>query len=392
MAAAIGLCGATSHAQSVTVVEYYNKTLDAHFITGRTADQTALDALADFKRTGMTFQAVAALGAPVSLTQVCRFYISVASPYVSSHFYGRQGIDCESLQAQKLPGFTYEGFDFAVAQPSASGTCAPGTTAIYRGFRAAAGGKTSNHRYSASLATYNAAIAAGYVGENAAFCAISATAASAVVENPPVSAGNCGLYFFPNKRLTLEATASSLGVVSPVTSFVRTYSSMPITFQGRTVTQVVDTSPGSTSSTMIEDTGSTYSEIGARGVTASGANETYYTPPIAYPKSFAIGQTLNFSRSITFNPASPTGTGSQTGSITLVAKESVTVPAGTFTACKFQTDQVTQYPGVGSNSHTTSTSWIAIDVGLVRSDINDTTSVAGFNIVSTSQLRATKVE
>ena len=40
----------------VTVVEYYNATLDAYFITGRTAEQTTLDALpADFRRTGMQF-------------------------------------------------------------------------------------------------------------------------------------------------------------------------------------------------------------------------------------------------------------------------------------------------------------------------------------------------
>ena len=33
-------------AQSVTVVEYYNKSLDAYFITGRVAEQQALDATA----------------------------------------------------------------------------------------------------------------------------------------------------------------------------------------------------------------------------------------------------------------------------------------------------------------------------------------------------------
>lgn len=50
-------------AQSVTVTEYYNKTLDAYFITGRANEQQTLDATADFQRTGMTFQAVAASAA-----------------------------------------------------------------------------------------------------------------------------------------------------------------------------------------------------------------------------------------------------------------------------------------------------------------------------------------
>lgn len=387
MSAFFALCALGAQAQTVSVVEYYNKTLDAYFITGKVAEQTALDGVADFQRTGMTFQAVAAATASASLTKICRFYISFVTPYVSSHFYGRQGVDCESIRAQNLAGFTYEDYDFATQQP-ASGACASGTTAIYRGFRAAASGKTSNHRYSASLATYNAAILKGYVGEDVAFCATAATAATTT---PSVS-GNCGAYFFPNKKLTLQSTASTLGVAGPAPTLVRTYDSTPIVFRGRTVSQVIDTSPGSTSATMIEDAGSTYSEIGARGVSSSGTNETYYTPPIVYPKAIAIGQVINFTRSITFSPASPNGTGTQTGTITLVSKESVTVPAGTFTACKFLTDQVTQYPSVGSNSSTVATSWIAIDVGLVRSDIADTTSVAGFNVTSTTQVLATKVE
>ena len=164
-------------AQSVTVVEYYNKTLDAHFITGRANEQTALDGVADFRRTGMTFAATAVASAPASLTKICRFYISIASPYVSSHFYGRQGIDCESIRAQNVAGFSWEDYDFATQQPTA-GACPAGTTPIFRGFRAAAAGKTSNHRYSASQATYDAAALAGYVGEGAAFCATAATAAT----------------------------------------------------------------------------------------------------------------------------------------------------------------------------------------------------------------------
>lgn len=379
-------------AQSVTVIEYYNKTVDAYFISGRPSEQAALDGVADFKRTGMTFQAVAATSASAALVPICRFYISLATPYVSSHFYGRQGIDCESIQAQRPPGFSYEGFDFAVAQPAANGTCAAGTTAIYRGFRVAVNGKTSNHRYSASLATHNAAAAAGYLGEGIAFCATSATEAAPAMVTPPTGSGDCALYFFPNKKLTLQTTASSSGVASPATTFVRTYDSTPISFHGRTVSQVIDTLPGSTAISMVEDLGSTYAEIGTRGVSASGTSEAYFTPPIVAPKSMLVGQVINFTRTISFSPASALGTGTQTGSITLVSKETVTVPAGTFEACKFLTDQVTQYSGVGSNSHSVATSWIANNVGIVRADITDTTSVSGFTVTGTSQLLATKVE
>ena len=381
----------TASAQTVTAVEYYNKAVDAYFVTARVNEQTALDGVADFQRTGMTFQAVAAASATAAQTKICRFYISTTSPYTSSHFYGRQGTDCEFLLAQKLAGFTYEDYDFATQQPGA-GVCPAGTVGIYRGFRAAANGKTSNHRYSASLATYNTAVTAGYIGENIAFCATLATAAT-VSTGTSSGSGDCSVYFFPNKKLTLQTTTTNAGFASPATTFVRTYDTTPISFRGRTVRQVVDTtSPGVTSTTMIEDTGSTFSEIGARGVSANGVTETYYTPPIAYPKSIAIGQVINFTRTLTSSPMSATGTGTQTGTITLLSKESVTVPAGTFTACKYVTDQVTQYPAVGSNSHTVATSWIVSDVGIVRADISDTTTVSGFNVVGTSQLLATRVE
>ena len=103
-------------AQSLTVIEYYNKTLDAHFITGRANEQTALDGAADFQRTGMTFQATAAANAPANLAKICRFYISLTSPYVSSHFYGRQGVDCESIRAQNVAGFTWEDYDFEIGR------------------------------------------------------------------------------------------------------------------------------------------------------------------------------------------------------------------------------------------------------------------------------------
>ena len=377
--------------QAVTVVEYYNKTLGAYFITGRASEQVTLDSVAAFQRTGMTFQAVTAASAASTLTKICRFYIHGTAPYVSSHFYGRPA-DCDLLLSLHNPGFDWEDYDFATLQPTA-GVCPSGSVAIYRGFRAANNGVTPNHRYSASLATYTAAALTGYAGEDVQFCVTAATPATAVVTPPSSGSGDCSVYFFPNKKLTLQTTATNAGFASPATTFVRTYDATPISFSGRTVRQVVDTtSPGVTTSTMIEDTGSTFSEIGARGVNAGVVTETYYTPPIAYPKTISMGQVINFTRTITSSPASATGTGTQTGTITLLSKESVTVPAGTFTACKYVTDQVTQYPAVGSNSHTVATSWIVSDVGIVRADISDTTTVSGFNVVGTSQLLATKVE
>ena len=177
---------ATVAAQTVTVVEYHNKSLDAYFLTGRVAEQQLLDTVADFSRTGMSFKAIAAATAPAARTKICRFYVTLTSPFVNSHFYGKQGTDCESILAANPAGFHNEGFDFAV-QSSTPGigaaaddgvkltveeVCPNGLTAVRRGFRALniGTGKTSNHRYTVSTATAASAAAAGYVLEGVQFC------------------------------------------------------------------------------------------------------------------------------------------------------------------------------------------------------------------------------
>jgi hypothetical protein len=167
-------------AQTVTVVEYYNRALDAYFMTGRSNEQALLDGLpADFSRTGMQFAATGATAAAASQVRVCRFYISIASPFVSSHFYGREGVDCEALRAQNPPGFSYEDYDFAVTSPDASGACAAATPIpVFRSFRAAANGRTSNHRYTTSRASYDGMTAAGWTPEQVAFCVTAATDAT----------------------------------------------------------------------------------------------------------------------------------------------------------------------------------------------------------------------
>ena len=184
--AALSTLFGSVNAQTVTVVEYRNKTLDAYFITGRVAEQQLLDTVADFSRTGMSFQAIGAASAPSALTKICRFYVSLTNPFVNSHFYGKQGTDCESILAANPAGFSYEGYDFAV-QASTPGigvgltteeVCPAGLTPVRRSFRALSGGKTSNHRYTVSAATYASAASAGYAGEGVSFCVTAATDAA----------------------------------------------------------------------------------------------------------------------------------------------------------------------------------------------------------------------
>ena len=157
-------------ASAVTVIEYYNSALDAYFITGRANEQALLDGSAGFRRTGMSFQATDATVGSATLSRICRFYVSTTNPFTSSHFYGKEGSDCEGLRAQNVPGFSWEGYDFATVKPDANNVCPVGNTPLFRGFRAGINSKTSNHRYYPSRALCEAGAADGYVCEGQTFC------------------------------------------------------------------------------------------------------------------------------------------------------------------------------------------------------------------------------
>ncbi|MEO7253493.1 MAG: S41 family peptidase [Casimicrobium sp.] len=159
---------------AVTVVEYYNSSVAAYFLTGRAAEQTALDGNADFQRTGMTFAASAAAGAAFPLDSVCRYRIAVSDSSVSSHFYGLSA-DCALIASYNLANFNFEGLDFAVEKPIA-GTCpASSPTAVYRALRSQTPVDTPNHRYVVSATSYQEMIRRGWGGEGIVFCAKSAT-------------------------------------------------------------------------------------------------------------------------------------------------------------------------------------------------------------------------
>jgi Repeat of unknown function (DUF5648) len=170
----LAFAGGANASETVTVVEYYNRDLDAYFITGRANEQQALDAVPAFSRTGAVFVAHPASAPAQGQTRICRFYISTSSPFASSHFYGRETTDCVVIANASPPGFTNEGFDFAIAVPTGAAQCATNARfPVYRAFRPAANGKTPNHRYLVSLGQYDAMIASGWTGEGVAFCATS---------------------------------------------------------------------------------------------------------------------------------------------------------------------------------------------------------------------------
>ena len=290
----IALVVAPAFAQTavVTVVEFYNKPLDAYFISGRLAEQQTLDASSDFRRTGMTFAATAASAPEAGAKRICRFYIQLSSPPTSSHFYGREGVDCAQIQAQNLSGFTYEGFDFAIAEPT-GGVCPSGTTTVYRGFRRAAGGKTPNHRYTTSPETYIAAQAAGYAPESAAFCAATATDVVPTV----ASTQKCGTFYYPGQRITYQSLASD----GTPGSFQRFLNATTTTFNGRADATAVEEryAASATQLNVIINGATTWTALGTSSTDSAGLNEIYYSNPTVYPKDFAVSQAIPINRQLT---------------------------------------------------------------------------------------------
>ena len=369
-------------AQSVTVTEYYNKTLDAYFITGRANEQQTLDATADFQRTGMTFQAVAASAATSATTRICRFYISVASPYTSSHFYGREGIDCESIRSRNLAGFSYEDYDFALAQPT-SGVCPANTTTIYRSFRAGANGKTSNHRYTSSAASYAAAANAGYAGEQAAFCATAAT------DITPVVVADCGTFYYPGVRISYQSLTDT-GVPN---SWLRLKTDTKTPFNGVDATIVVDRYTGSIGKILITDATDTWSDLGTTTQDANGASlDTYFNPPTVYPRRMTVGQQIDITRTTAYDPAQPSGSATVSGYVKFVSREPVTVGAGTYTACKFASETTATFATANRTTVTRATTWVAPAVGIVKTSTSEVVTIGTTAHTVSTEVTAVSVQ
>ncbi|MBK7080556.1 MAG: VCBS repeat-containing protein [Betaproteobacteria bacterium] len=91
---------------TISVVEYYNASLDHYFVTPLAAEQANLDAgltPTRWVRTGKAFNAFESAAARSS--PVCRFYIPPALG--DSHFFGRGTTECASTAA-KNPSFVLE--------------------------------------------------------------------------------------------------------------------------------------------------------------------------------------------------------------------------------------------------------------------------------------------
>jgi hypothetical protein len=173
-AAAQGIYGVSPAVQSF--VEYYEPELDHYFITASPDEQAFVHsgAAGNWQRTGYFFKEGGS-------DPVCRFYgntgINPATGAMygpNSHFYTVSAAECASLKAAFNPNAASWKFesDSDQSTPASSGSCASGFVPVYRAYNnGAARGIDSNHRITSSSVAYQAALAAGWLGEGVVMCA-----------------------------------------------------------------------------------------------------------------------------------------------------------------------------------------------------------------------------
>jgi len=146
---------------AVPVVEYYHAAFDHYFVTAKADEIAKLDGgvFAGWARTGLTFNAHAR--ATSGALPVCRFFSTAFGPK-SSHFYTPFADECADVKANPNWQFEAAGDDtFYIRVAAADGTCAPGTTPIYRLYNDGQGG-APNHRYTTDADTRSVMMSQGW--------------------------------------------------------------------------------------------------------------------------------------------------------------------------------------------------------------------------------------
>ena len=162
------------------MVEYRYAPLDYYFITSRDTDKATLDATSGWARTGLSFLVFTTQVA--GTRSISRFYFDrVARGGIrGSHFYTLLDSDLAALTSQNPNGSTApglpqnEGIDSYAYLPvvaGVGGSCDSSLLPVYRLFRGAARFPDDpNHRFTTSVATYNAFVSQGWTGEGVNFC------------------------------------------------------------------------------------------------------------------------------------------------------------------------------------------------------------------------------
>jgi hypothetical protein len=109
-------------------------------------------------------------------------------------------------------------------------------------------------------------------------------------------------------------------------------------------------------------------------------------------RSFTVGQTVPLDFKVNGTAQGFSTTIDIKATYKLLGRESVTVPAGTFNACKFETttEQNSSVSGISTRTLLAGTSWTSPVFGLLKRQDSGNTTVSGFGINTTTQQSSTQ--
>jgi hypothetical protein len=109
-------------------------------------------------------------------------------------------------------------------------------------------------------------------------------------------------------------------------------------------------------------------------------------------RSFTVGQTIPLDFKVNGTSQGFSTTIDIKATYKLIGRESVTVPAGTFNACKFETttEQTSSVSGISTRTQLAGTSWTSSVFGLLKRQDSGNTTVSGFGINTTTQQSSTQ--
>ena len=113
---------------------------------------------------------------------------------------------------------------------------------------------------------------------------------------------------------------------------------------------------------------------------------------VELPRSFTVGQTVPLDFKVNGTSQGFATTVDIKSTYKLIGRESVTVPAGTFNACKFETtvEQNSSVSGISTRTLLSGTSWTSSVFGLLKRQDSGNTTVSGFGINTTTQQSSTQ--
>jgi hypothetical protein len=165
LALLVSFAGTAAHAALVDVVEFYNASFDHYFVTASPDEITKLDTgfFVGWQRTGQSFKGLDSADMSPGAVPVCRFY-GLPSAGLDSHFYSASTAECDAVKQKFAQSWLFESPNvFEMYLPNTTtGACPANTVPVYRLWNNRV---DSNHRYTTSIATFDAMVAKGYIAE-----------------------------------------------------------------------------------------------------------------------------------------------------------------------------------------------------------------------------------